>query len=148
VVVFTGASAGIGLATADRLHMAGWPVVGASRRGTSPGTWQPLVMDVDNDASVASGIGGILAEHGRLDAVVARAGWGLAGSVEQSPIADAKDQVKTNIWRAVQVVRAALPTFRSFGGGWVVLVSSIGSVIGNPVPGLLQRLQVRLGGLR
>jgi NAD(P)-dependent dehydrogenase (short-subunit alcohol dehydrogenase family) len=132
VVVITGASAGIGLATADRLHAAGWTVVGASRRGTSPGTWQPLVMDVDDDASVVSGMAGVVAEHGRLDAVVACAGWGLAGSVEQTPIAEAKDQVETNFWGAVRVVQAALPTFRSSGGGRVVLVSSIGGVIGIP----------------
>jgi len=132
VVVITGASAGIGLATADRLHGDGWTVIGASRRGTSSGSWQPLVMDVDDDASVASGMAGIVAEHGRLDAVVACAGWGLAGSVEQTPIAEAKDQVETNFWGAVRVVQSALPTFRSFGGGRIVLVSSIGGVIGIP----------------
>ena len=132
VVVVTGASAGIGLATADRLHAAGWTVVGASRRGTSPGTWQPLVMDVDHDDSVTAGMAGVVAEYGRLDAVVACAGWGLAGSVEQTPTADAKDQMETNFWGAVRVVQAALPTFRSFGGGRIVLVSSIGGVIGIP----------------
>ncbi len=132
VVVITGASAGIGLATADRLHAAGWTAVGASRRGTSPGTWQPLVMDVDDDASVADGMAGVVADHGRLDAVVACAGWGLAGSVEQTPIADARDQFETNFWGAVRVVQAALPIFRSCGGGRVVLVSSIAGVLGIP----------------
>ena len=132
VVVITGASAGIGLATADRLHAAGWAVVGASRRGTSPGGWQPLVMDVDDDASVTGGMAGVVAEHGRLDAVVACAGWGLAGPVEQTPIADAKDQLETNFWGAVRVVQAALPTFRAAGAGRVVLVSSIGGILGIP----------------
>ena len=132
VVVITGASAGIGLATADRLHGAGWTVIGASRRGTSPGTWRPLVMDVDDDASVAGGMAGVLAEHGRLDAVVACAGWGLAGPVEQTPISDARDQLETNFWGAVRVVQSALPTFRTSGGGRVVLVSSIGGVLGIP----------------
>jgi NAD(P)-dependent dehydrogenase (short-subunit alcohol dehydrogenase family) len=132
VVVVTGASAGIGLATADRLHAAGWTVVGASRRGTSPSTWQSLVMDVDDDDSVADGMSGVIAGHGRLDAVVTCAGWGLAGSVEQTPIADAKDQLETNFWGAVRVVQAALPVFRTSGGGRVVLVSSIGGVLGIP----------------
>jgi len=132
VVVITGASAGIGRATADRLQTAGWTVVGASRRGTSPGAWQPLVMDVDDDESVAHGMAGVVAEHGRLDAVVACAGWGLAGAVEQTPITDARDQLETNFWGAVRVVQAALPTFRTSGGGRVVLVSSIGGVLGIP----------------
>ncbi len=132
VIVIAGASAGIGLATADRLHAAGWTVIGASRRGTSPGTWEPLVMDVDDDASVTDGMAGVLAAHGRLDAVVACAGWGLAGSVEQTPITDAKEQVETNFWGAVRVVQAALPTFREQEAGRVVLVSSIGGILGIP----------------
>jgi len=132
VVVITGASAGIGRATADRLQAAGWTVVGASRRGTSTGAWQPIVMDVDDDVSVARGIAGVVAEYGRLDAVVAGAGWGLAGSVEQTPLRDARDQLETNFWGAVRVVQAALPVFRTGGGGRVVLVSSIGGVLGIP----------------
>jgi NAD(P)-dependent dehydrogenase (short-subunit alcohol dehydrogenase family) len=71
-------------------------------------------------------------EHGRLDAVVACAGWGLAGPVEHTPIADARDQLETNFWGAVRVVQTALPTFRAAGGGRVVLVSSIGGVLGIP----------------
>jgi NAD(P)-dependent dehydrogenase (short-subunit alcohol dehydrogenase family) len=132
VVVITGASAGIGSATADRLQAAGWTVVGASRRGTSTGTWVPLVMDVDDDASVADGMAGVAATHGRLDAVVACAGWGLAGSVEQTPIADARDQLETNFFGAVRVVQAALPVMRGAGTGRVVLVSSIGGILGIP----------------
>jgi NAD(P)-dependent dehydrogenase (short-subunit alcohol dehydrogenase family) len=132
VIVITGASAGIGLATADRLHAGGWTVVGASRRGTSPGTWQPMVMDVDDDGSVADGMARVVAEHGRLDAVVACAGWGLAGPVEQTPVADARDQLETNFWGAVRVVQAALPAFRDAGTGRIVLVSSIGGILGLP----------------
>ena len=56
VVLITGASAGIGLACADLLHQQGWKVFGASRRGTSPGGWSPLTMDVDRDASVEAGV--------------------------------------------------------------------------------------------
>ena len=132
VIMVTGASAGIGLATADRLHAAGWTVVGASRSGTSPGTWQPLVMDVDDDASVTAGVVAVLGGHGRLDAVVTCAGWGLAGAVEQTPIDDAKDQMETNFWGTVRVVQAALPHFRERRSGRIILVSSIGGAIGIP----------------
>ncbi len=132
VVVITGASAGIGRACADRLHESGWTVAGASRRGTSSGGWSGLVMDVDSDESVASGVAGVVEEHGALDAVVACAGWGLAGAVEETPIAEAKAQFETNFWGAVRLVQAALPVMRSHGGGRIVLVSSIGGVIGIP----------------
>ncbi len=131
-VLVTGASAGIGLACADRLHREGWSVVGASRRGTSPGGWSPLAMDVDSDESVAEGFARIVAEEGRPGAVVACAGWGLAGAAEMTPVAEAKLQMETNFWGAVRVVQAALPLMRQLGRGRIVLISSIGGLIGIP----------------
>jgi NAD(P)-dependent dehydrogenase (short-subunit alcohol dehydrogenase family) len=132
VLLITGASAGIGRACADRMHRRGWTVVGASRRGSTSGGWTPMVMDVDSDQSVTSGFEALLAEHGRLDAVVACAGWGLAGAAELTPIDDAKDQLETNFWGAVRVVQRALPVMRRQGGGRIVLVSSLGGIIGIP----------------
>jgi len=132
VVLITGASAGIGRACAERLERGGWSVYGASRRGSSTGGWTPLVMDVDDDESVRKGVATVVAEQSRLDAVVACAGWGLAGPVESTTIADAKDQLETNFFGAVRVVQEALPVMRRQGGGRVVLVGSIGGVIGIP----------------
>lgn len=132
VVLVTGASAGIGRHCADSLERAGWTVIGASRRGTSSAGWSGLVMDVDDDASVESGVASVLATHGRIDAVVACAGWGLAGAAEQTPIGEAKAQVETNFWGAVRVVQATLPTLRAQRGGRVVLMSSIGGLLGIP----------------
>jgi NAD(P)-dependent dehydrogenase (short-subunit alcohol dehydrogenase family) len=132
VVLVTGASAGIGRACADRLDQRGWTVFGASRRGTSPGGWTPVVMDVDVDASVAAGFERLHGAAGRLDAVVACAGWGLAGAAELTPIAEAKRQMETNFWGAVRTVQHALPSMRRQRRGRVVLISSIGGVIGIP----------------
>ena len=132
VLLITGASAGIGRACADRMHRRGWTVVGASRRGSTSGGWTPMVMDVDSDESVHKGVSAILGEHSRLDAVVACAGWGLAGPVELTPVAEAKEQFETNFWGAVRVVQETLPIMRRQGGGRVILVSSIGGVIGIP----------------
>ncbi|HEY1650447.1 MAG TPA: SDR family oxidoreductase [Acidimicrobiales bacterium] len=132
VVLITGASAGIGQATADRLHGAGWRVVGASRRGTSSGGWQAMKMDVDDDDDTRRGVAAVLSEHGRLDAVVASAGWGLAGPVELTPIDRAKAQVETNFWGVVRVVQHALPAMRAQQSGRLVLVSSIGGLIALP----------------
>ena len=89
-------------------------------------------MDVDDDDSVAQGIERVLTRHGRLDAVVACAGWGLAGAAEQTLIADAKAQLETNFFGAVRTVQAALGPMRRLGGGRVVLVSSLGGVVGIP----------------
>jgi NAD(P)-dependent dehydrogenase (short-subunit alcohol dehydrogenase family) len=132
VIIVTGASAGIGQACADRLQKNGWEVVGASRRGTSSGGWTPLVMDVDSDDQVREGVAGVVESHGRLDAIVACAGWGLAGAVENTPIEEAKQQFETNFWGAVRLVQAALPAMRGQGSGRIVLVGSLGGLIALP----------------
>lgn len=132
VVLVTGASAGIGKACADRLAAAGWTVIGASRRGTGGPDWQGLVMDVDDEAAVRSGVAGIVREHARLDAVIAAAGWGVAGAAEFTSIDDARAQFDTNFWGCVRVVQAVLPQMRTQHDGRIVLVSSIAGVIGIP----------------
>jgi len=132
VVVVTGASAGIGRACADLLHTRGWTVVGASRRGSASPGWDGLVMDVDDDGSVEAGVDEVLRRHGRVDAVVASAGWGLAGAVEQTTVDEGKAQLETNFWGVVRVARAVLPAMRAQGGGRLVLLSSIGGVVALP----------------
>jgi NAD(P)-dependent dehydrogenase (short-subunit alcohol dehydrogenase family) len=129
-VLVTGASSGIGRAVADRLAASGASVVGASRRGTGGPGWHALAMDVDDDDSVAAGVGQVVADGG-LRAVVACAGWGLAGAVEQTPIADARAQLETNFFGVARVVVAALPALRARSGR-VVVLGSIGGVIGLP----------------
>jgi NAD(P)-dependent dehydrogenase (short-subunit alcohol dehydrogenase family) len=89
-------------------------------------------MDVDSDDSVTAGLAGTVDRHHRIDAVVACAGWGLAGAVEMTPVAAAKEQLETNFWGTVRVVQQALPVMRRAGGGRLVLLSSIGGLIGLP----------------
>src|SRR5580693_7408043 len=105
ILIVTGASAGIGRACAERLHQQGWTVFGASRRGTSSGGWHPVTMDVDDDGSVASGMATVIGDDHRLDALVACAGWGLAGPVEDTPLTEARAQLETNFWGTVRVVQ-------------------------------------------
>jgi NAD(P)-dependent dehydrogenase (short-subunit alcohol dehydrogenase family) len=141
VALVTGASAGIGKACASRLAAAGWSVTGASRRGTGAAVvsgatpapnWAGLVMDVDQDAAVQAGVASIIEREGRIDALVAAAGWGIAGAAELTSIAEAKAQFETNFWGCVRVVQAVLPQMREQRQGRVVLISSIGGVIGIP----------------
>jgi NAD(P)-dependent dehydrogenase (short-subunit alcohol dehydrogenase family) len=132
VALVTGASAGIGLACADRLAARGWTVAGASRRGTGSASWSPLAMNVDDQSAVDAGIEAIKADHHRIDALVAAAGWGVAGAVEDTTVDEAKAQFETNFWGCVRVTQAVLPIMRAQGGGRIVLLSSIGGVIGIP----------------
>ncbi len=147
VVLVTGASAGIGRAVADDLSDAGWVVVGASRRGTGGDRWTGTVMDVDVDTSVTDGVSELLERHGRIDALVAGAGWGLAGAVEHTSVDEAKAQVETNFWGVVRTVQAVLPSMRAHGGGRIVVISSIGGVIGIPFQAFYSASKFALEGL-
>jgi NAD(P)-dependent dehydrogenase (short-subunit alcohol dehydrogenase family) len=66
-------------------------------------------MDVDDDDSVRSGVAGMLAADGRIDALVACAGWGLAGAVEQCTIEEAKAQLETNFGAACECCSRCCP---------------------------------------
>jgi len=130
VCLVTGASSGIGRASADRLAAQGWTVVGASRRPPAGVSWQPLALDVDAD--VRDAITQVVDAHGRIDAVVTAAGYGLSGPVETTPLEQARAQLETNFWGTVRVVREVLPHMRNSGGGQVVLIGSLGGLIGLP----------------
>jgi len=147
VALITGASAGIGRACADRLAAAGWIVVGASRRGTAGEGWSGIAMDVDDDRSVEEGVTQVVARQGRIDALIAAAGWGLAGSVEFTPIDEAKAQIETNFWGAVRAVQRVLPTMRAQRRGRLVLVSSIGGIVALPFQGYYSASKFALEGL-
>jgi NAD(P)-dependent dehydrogenase (short-subunit alcohol dehydrogenase family) len=147
VVLLTGASAGLGRACAERLDAAGWVVVGASRRGSAGGRAESLIMDVDDDVSVRDGVAGVVDRHGRIDALVAAAGWGLAGPVEHTSIEEAKAQLETNFWGAVRVVQQVLPVMRAQGHGRIILMSSIGGIIGIPFQAFYSASKFALEGL-
>ena len=127
-ILVTGASSGIGAQCAQALAAAGHSVLAASRRGLAPPGCEPLVMDVDDDASVTRGI----ATAGPLDAVVLCAGWGLAGAVEDTPIAEARAQLETNFFGAHRVAHAVLPAMRVRGACRIVVVSSLAASV--PLP--------------
>lgn len=127
-VLVTGASSGIGAACAERLAAGGWRVLAASRRGVAPPGCAPVVMDVDDNASVERA----LQAAGAVDAVVLCAGWGLAGAIEDTAAAEGKAQLETNFFGAHRVIRGVLPGMRSRRAGRIVLVSSLAAAV--PLP--------------
>ncbi len=135
VVLVTGASAGIGRACADALHARGHRVYGASRsiEELSPRPPFELVgLDVNDDAQIERAIGAIVEREGRIDALVQCAGYAVAGSVEDTSLAEARAQLETNFFGAVAVARAVLPKMRERRRGVIVNVSSIAGII--PMP--------------
>jgi NAD(P)-dependent dehydrogenase (short-subunit alcohol dehydrogenase family) len=133
VVLITGATSGIGEASAALLAREGWTVFGTSRRrpeSTPQGvTW--LQMDVRDEASVERAVDEAIARAGRLDALVCNAGFGIFGSIEETPLDSARAQFETNVFGVLACLRAALPHLRASGGR----VALVGSLSGRaPIP--------------
>ncbi|HTF35355.1 MAG TPA: SDR family oxidoreductase [Myxococcota bacterium] len=126
-VLVTGASSGIGAATAALLASQGWRVFGTSRR--PPAAAQPGVewieMDVRDEDSVRAGVALASTRAGPIDALVCSAGFGVFGSIEEVPLETARQQFDTNVFGVLSCVRAVLPDFRSRRAGRIVLVGSL-----------------------
>jgi len=130
VALVTGASSGIGEATAARLAIAGYKVYGTSRRGAQAGTrsFEMLALDVTSDASVEAAVSHVIQVEGRIDLLVNNAGFstGPAGA-EESSIEQARAIFDTNFFGIVRMTRAVVPHMRRQGSGRII---NIGSVLG------------------
>jgi NAD(P)-dependent dehydrogenase (short-subunit alcohol dehydrogenase family) len=130
VAVITGASSGIGKATAERLAEAGYDVFGTSRR-VAPGgqrSFAMLTLDVTSDRSVEAAIQEVLRRAGRIDVLVNNAGFGVApAGAEESSIGQAQSIFDTNFFGIVRMTRAVVPHMRKQGSGRII---NIGSVLG------------------
>ncbi|MBY5849951.1 oxidoreductase [Rhizobium ruizarguesonis] len=134
VALVTGASTGIGYATAAALQNAGFRVFGTSRRlatQRSDGV-SMLTCDVTDDASVAKLVDDVLAEAGRIDLLVNNAGMGLLGGAEESSMTQAKSLFDVNVFGVFRVTNAVLPVMRRQGKGRIVNLSSVQGFIPAP----------------
>jgi NAD(P)-dependent dehydrogenase (short-subunit alcohol dehydrogenase family) len=130
VALVTGASSGIGEATAQRLATAGYKVYGTSRREApaSQRSFEMLLLDVTSDTSVDAAVTHVMRLEGRIDLLVNNAGFGVApGGAEESSIAQARSIFETNFFGMVRMTRAVVPHMRRQGCGRII---NIGSVLG------------------
>lgn len=137
VVLVTGASSGLGLATARLLHAKGYRVYGTSREpareaGAAAHGFAMLRMQVDDDASVRAAVAEVVSREGRLDAVSNNAGFGICGAIEDTSPEEAHAQLETNFFGLHRVVRAVLPQMRQQRYGYLVNTSSLAGLIGLP----------------
>lgn len=138
VVLITGCSSGIGKSTALEFAKDPKYKVWASMRSTDAwdvavsGNIATISMDVTSDDSVSKAVSTILATDGHIDILINNAGFGLAGALEVVHIEEAKALFDVNVWGAVRMLQAVLPSMRRRRAGYVINISSTSGIRGIP----------------
>jgi NAD(P)-dependent dehydrogenase (short-subunit alcohol dehydrogenase family) len=145
-VVITGASRGLGLASATFLYQQGWRVVAAMRsvdagletlrKASGANADDPrlvgVALDLTDMASISAAASAIEAAVGAPDVVVHNAGLAAAGSAEDTPPEAWRQLFDTNVFGPVALTRALLPGMRTKGAGRIIAISSQGGSRGMP----------------
>ncbi len=148
VILVTGASSGLGLATANALAAQGHTVYGTSRdiKRLKDAAFKPVEMDVTNDASVTAAIDQIVKAEGGIDVLVNNAGNGITGPLYAMPVDLAKKQFEVNFFGVVRVSSAVLPGMIEKGKGLVINISSLAGLFGLPYQGLYSASKFAIEG--
>jgi len=136
IALVTGASSGIGLATAITLARSGHSVIATMRNPSAAGELQKIAteeklavsvtaLNVDDDASVREAFGKALADRGHIDVLVNNAGIGGGGSVEEVPVEFFRQMMETNFFGALRCMKAVIPGMRVRRQGCIINVTSV-----------------------
>ncbi len=140
VVLITGATSGIGKETAELFAQNGYTVYGTGRKAigetvnTYPngGSLMLIPLDVTDDGSAEACISSVMQKEGRVDILINNAGYGIAGSVEDTSIEEMRSQLETNLFGVHRMVRLVLPIMRQQKCGRIINISSVAGYI--PIP--------------
>jgi len=137
-VLITGASSGIGKATAKALIECGYTVYTAARRVERMNDLQdlgciPLKMDITNDEQIVAVVNQIETNHGGVDILINNAGFGMYGAMEDTTIEDARYQFEVNLFGLAHLTQLVLPKMREKRAGKIINISSIGGKIYTPL---------------
>ncbi len=144
VALVTGASSGIGRATALTLANEGSSVVLAARRveelealadriESTEGSALVAPTDMSDEEDLDALVETVMAEFGRVDILVNGAGFGLYGSVEETPIEDARYQFEVNLFGLAALTQRVIPIMRGQNQGTIINISSMGGKIWTPL---------------
>ncbi|WP_434722362.1 oxidoreductase [Mesorhizobium sp. RIZ17] len=127
--IVTGASSGIGRASAEALARAGFTVFGTSRRksDSGPDGVVMLACDVTDGDAVSALVSTVLSQTGRIDLLVNNAGVGLLGGAEEFSVPQVQALFDVNLFGVIRMTNAVLPSMRRLGQGRIV---NVGSVLG------------------
>ena len=128
VALVTGATSGIGQATALALADAGFEVIGTGRNTARTAPHEGVTyldLDVSSDESVVAVIQQVIDRFGRIDVLVNNAGVGSAGAAEESSVPQAQQVFDINVFGVMRMTKAVLPHMRAQGGGRIINLSSV-----------------------
>ncbi len=137
-ILITGASSGFGKAAASLLAKHGYRVFGTSRQvdKNEETDYEMLLLDVRSDSSVHDRVDAVLAQTGRIDVLINNAGYELAGALEETSVAEAKEQFETNLFGIIRMTNAVLPVMRKKRAGRIINISSLAGLVAVPFHGV------------
>lgn len=137
-IFITGASAGLGKATAKYFQEKGWKVIATMRNPDQEAELKTLEnvvllpLDVTDAAQIASTVAQVLSQH-TVDVVFNNAGYGLLGALETLSDEQILREVNTNLLGVIRVTRAFIPHFRERRSGLFISTTSMGGFLGFPL---------------
>ncbi len=146
MILITGASSGIGKATAEYLAKNGYIVYGASRNISGTQNYNTIKIDVTDDNSIKDGIKEIIKKEGKIDILINNAGIGIAGSIEDTTMDEVYKQFDTNLFGMIRMCQHVIPYMRDQGNGLIINVSSMAGQIGLPYQGIYSASKFAIEG--
>jgi short-subunit dehydrogenase len=152
VALVTGASSGIGEATAILLASSGYRVYATARRSEKMQHLKVyniniIKLDVSNDLSILNALSLVIEYEGAIHILVNNAGFGYFGAVEDMGMNDARYQLEVNLFGAARLCQLVLPYMRRQGFGKIVNVTSVGGKVAAPLSGWYHASKFALEGL-
>ena len=140
IILITGVSSGFGRAFAEAALAEGYTVIGTVRNedaqngfeAIEPKRAKSVILDVTNFPAIDPSITKIEREIGPIDVLVNNAGYGHEGILEESPLQDMRHQFDVNVFGAVALMKAVLPTMRKRRSGHIINITSMGGYITMP----------------
>jgi NADP-dependent 3-hydroxy acid dehydrogenase YdfG len=152
-ILITGASSGIGKATAQLFHDNGWNVIATMRTPENDTELSALKnvlvtrLDVTDSATIASAMQAGIDKFGKIDVLLNNAGYGAYGPLEAFPMERIRRQFDTNVIGLIETTKGVLPHMRANGAGTIVNISSIGGQMTFPLGALYHGTKFAVEGI-
>tara|TARA_B100001173_G_C16006513_1_gene555774 strand:+ start:1149 stop:1955 length:807 start_codon:yes stop_codon:yes gene_type:complete len=148
VILITGASSGLGKATASYLLAHNFRVIGTSRNpknNNSDTGFELLPFDLNKPEGGKELVKKVMEKTGRIDVLINNAGAGITGPVEETDMADIQSHFTTNFFGPITLIQKVLPVMREQKSGLIINVTSIGGYMGLPYRGIYSGSKSALG---